>query len=219
MASHEQGRLFASDEPPEEAEGAAAPQPSVVSRQLSAKPKRRPRAKPAPTFDDEEAEGPVESGEAPWITVAELARCLSTTSNAVRQWLGELPAELKRNVGHKRRVKWELKGKETVLWWAEHKAGLAGSLQPAAVSGQSERDPIDERLRELKLQQAELEMAKQLGQLVPREAQRQWLGGLAQLLRQMSDHLVKKYGNEAGLVVESYLQSFEAELAGREPGT
>lgn len=191
-----------------------------ITHSEPAEPKRRRAFSAAAAGAEQEtAKSPVPpeaaADEPPWISVAELAKCLGTTSNAVRQWLGELPAEFKRNVGHRKKIVWQLRPKETVLWWAVHKAGIllaagspAGTLE--AADNAADKLQAELRLLRVKVAQAEIDLQERIRELVPRSEVRQQLAGLAALHRQMSDHLVKRFGNEAALILENYLRAFEA---------
>lgn len=132
--------------------------------------------------------------EQSWITLAELGRVLDVTEKATRDVLRYVPE------------KWVKRGKPTrvygrgaVLLWAARQEGEPREDADGIAS------PALERKREVECQLKLLDLAERESELVPRSRMRHLVFGMAVILRRAGDLLVRKYGNEAGEILQESL--------------
>lgn len=132
-----------------------------------------------------------------WLTFTELSKALDISDKAVREIKRYVPAKwLKAGKPMK------LYGRGAILLWASRQGGV--DADDSAVMS-----PALERKRELECERLRIELDKQVGDLVPRSQMRGLLMGMAAVLRRTGELLVRKFGNDAGEVLQEGIDDMD----------
>lgn len=133
-----------------------------------------------------------------WLTLAELARVLDYSEQSSRKLLNHIPEKWVR-----REKPLRVYGRGAVLIWASRQEGEQAEDAEAVAS------PALERKREVECQLKLLELATREGELVPRSQMRNLLMGMAAVLRRTGELLVRKFGNDAGEVLQEGIDDMD----------
>ena len=146
-----------------------------------------------------------------WVAMTEAASLVGCTRGWLREKLmkGDFPAKHRRKVGLSNQVNFA----ELFAWWMEDvRASTAIEQDPDLADVGGSDSPNLERLRKLKGDLAEHDLELKRNNVVPREKWRALLMTFAGYVRNTGDILRRRYGNDAGAVIDSAVDQIEAAI-------